>query len=122
MHHWKIEGPKKVNDALASRSTALAIARIGTELLIAGDDRSVRAFNINIKDESRKWDGHKDAVLSVAVSAATRQAASGAYDGEVVLWNIDEGKIIRRFHATPGGVEGKENPPLPRQGEGRGEG
>ena len=79
-------------------------------MLIAGDDRSVRAFNINIKDESRKWDGHKDAVLSVAVSAATRQAASGAYDGEVVLWNIDEGKIIRRFHATPGGVEGKENP------------
>ena len=118
MHHWKIEGPKKVNDSSASRSTALVIARIGTELLIAGDDRSVRAFNINIKDESRKWDGHKDAVLSVAVSAATRQAASGAYDGEVVLWNIDEGKIIRRFHATPGGVEGKENPPLPRQGEG----
>ncbi|MGB1744513.1 MAG: hypothetical protein ACPHL9_06490, partial [Limisphaerales bacterium] len=74
------------------------------------------------KGESRKWDGHKDAVLSVAVSAATRQAASGAYDGEVVLWNIDEGKIIRRFHATPGGVEGKENPPLPRQGEGRGKG
>ena len=27
------------------------------------DDRSVRAFNINIKDESRKWDGHKEAVL-----------------------------------------------------------
>ena len=122
MHHWKIEGPKKVNDSSASRSTALAIARIGTELLIAGDDRSVRAFNINIKDESRKWDGHKDAVLSVTVSAATRQAASGAYDGEVVLWDIDEGKIIRRFQATPGGVEGKENPPLPRQGEGRGKG
>ena len=85
-------------------------------------DRETGAFNINIKDESRKWDGHKDAVLSVAVSAATRQAASGAYDGEVVLWNIDEGKIIRRFHSTPGGVAGKENPPLPRQGEGRGEG
>ena len=102
MHHWKIEGPKKVNDSSSNRGTAMAIARLGTEVLVAGDDRSVRAFNINIKDESRKWDGHKEAVLSVAVSVATRQAASGAYDGEVVLWNIDDGKIIRRFHALPG--------------------
>jgi len=101
MHHWKIEGPKKVNDSPCSRGTALAFARLGTEVLVAGDDHSIRVFNINIKDESRKLDGHKEAVLSVAVSPATRQAASGAYDGEVVLWNIDEGKIVRRFHAMP---------------------
>ena len=91
-----------MNDSSSNRGTAMAIARLGTEVLVAGDDRSVRAFNINIKDESRKWDGHKEAVLSVTVSVATRQAASGAYDGEVVLWNIDDGKIIRRFHALPG--------------------
>jgi WD40 repeat protein len=71
-------------------------------VLVAGDDSSVRAFNINIKDESRKWDGHKEAVVSLAISLVTRQAASGSYDGEVILWNVDDGKVIRRFQATPG--------------------
>jgi len=102
LHRWKIEGPKKVNDSSSSRGTALTLGRLGNEVLVAGDDRSVRAFNINIKDESRKWDGHREAVISLAISPVTRQAASGSYDGEVVLWNVDDGKVIRRFQATPG--------------------
>lgn len=103
LHHWKIEGPKKVNDSSSSRGTALAVARLGTEVLVAGDDHSVRVFNINIKDESRKWNGHREAVLAVTASPVTRQAASGAYDGEIILWNIEDGSIVRRFQATPGG-------------------
>ena len=50
----------------------------------------------------RKLQGHNDWVYSLAISRDGKTIASGSWDGEVKLWNLADGKLIRSFIAAPG--------------------
>ena len=103
IHKWNSIGPKRISDSsLSEKGIPMTIERLGNNVLVAYSDHSVQVININIKDEMIKWDGHREAVLSVAISPNKRIAASGDFDGEVILWHIDDGKIQRRFFPLPG--------------------
>jgi len=46
--------------------------------------------------------GHQDWIYSLAVSRDGRTVASGGWDGEVRLWNLADGKLLRTIIAAPG--------------------
>jgi WD40 repeat protein len=50
----------------------------------------------------RKLQGHNDWIYSLAISRDGKSVASGSWDGEVKLWNLADGKLIRSFIAAPG--------------------
>ena len=58
---------------------------------------------------TRKYEGHKDRVYAVAVSAATGWMASGDHAGEVRLWRLDRGELINRFVAMPPALEWRDS-------------
>jgi WD40 repeat protein len=52
--------------------------------------------------EVKKFAGHNDWVYSVAVHPDTKRIATGCHDGEVRVWNLEDGALVRSFFAAPG--------------------
>jgi serine/threonine protein kinase len=47
--------------------------------------------------ELRRMIGHGDAIYSVRFAADNHQLASGDKDGAVIVWNADDGQVVRRL-------------------------
>ncbi len=70
-------------------------------LFACSADKSVRQFRDNDRGAVRKFDGQTDWVYSVAAHPATKRVASGGYDGQIVVWNLEDGKPVATFLAAP---------------------
>ena len=46
--------------------------------------------------------GHNDWIYALAISPDSKTVASGSWDGEVKLWNLADGKLLRTIIAAPG--------------------
>jgi WD40 repeat protein len=73
----------------------------GKNLIAAGADKSIRVFDLK-GSPIRKLDGHTDWIYALAVSADSKLVASGSWDGEVRLWNLADGKLLKTIVAAPG--------------------
>jgi WD40 repeat protein len=49
----------------------------------------------------KKFAGHRDWVYTVAEHAGRKRLASGSYDGEVRIWNAEDGSTAAAFPAVP---------------------
>lgn len=65
-------------------------------------DKTVRQFAAENRAAVRSYAGHADWIYSLAISEPTRRLATGSYDGEVRVWNLDDGALITTFRAAPG--------------------
>lgn len=101
VHRWQIEdGKTLVKLDLPGISTRLSVER--THAWLGLTDRTVRQLEIATTKLSRQLDGHTAWVTSVSTHAGTNQLVTGAADGEVRLWKLDDGALIRRWVAAPG--------------------
>ncbi|MEW6304172.1 MAG: WD40 repeat domain-containing protein, partial [Verrucomicrobiota bacterium] len=71
-------------------------------LLSTCADKKVRQHHLEDRSLVRTLEGHTDWVYALAVHAPTKCLATGGYDGEVRLWNLDDGKLLTAFKAAPG--------------------
>jgi len=65
-------------------------------------DRTARLHALTGGKLLKTFSGHADWVYSLAYCAANDRLATGSFDGEVRLWNIDDGKTLVKFLAAPG--------------------
>jgi WD40 repeat protein len=73
----------------------------GKNLLAVGGDKMVQIFDA--KGASlRKLQGHNDWIYALAISPDSKTVASGSWDGEVKLWNMADGKLLKTIIAAPG--------------------
>ncbi len=84
-----------------------ALAMSGNSLFAASGDGAVREFDINGLKEVKTYTGHKDWVYSLDYNAGDHRLASGAFNGEVRIWNTDTGECTCRFVAQPGAITKK---------------
>jgi mono/diheme cytochrome c family protein len=72
----------------------------GKILAACSSDKTIRTFdNFAAK---LTLQGHADWVYSFAISPDSKSLASGSWDGEVRLWNLVDGKLIKTIIAAPG--------------------
>jgi len=50
----------------------------------------------------RTLTGHKDCVFALALSPDGNLVASGAWDGEIRIWKVDDGTLVKSFNGSPG--------------------
>ncbi len=70
----------------------------------AGSDGSVRIWNSIDGTETRRFEGHRGAVLDVAFDAGGSRIASVSDDGTVRIWNVLTGKEANVFAHQAGSV------------------
>ena len=84
------------------KRAALALSASGGQLFTAGGDGELRQFDIESAKPVRTYRGHSDWVFAVARAAVGNLVASGAFDGEVRLWDTTTGALQAAFLAAPG--------------------
>ena len=101
LHRWKVA------DAAKTKETGLGgevykLAAAGEFFLTASAENKARQFKAKEHEQVRELAGPKDWVLSVAMHAGTKRIAAGSFDGQVFVWNADDGALVKSFYAAPG--------------------
>lgn len=101
VHRWKIADAAKTKE-IGLGGEAYKLAAAGEFFLTASAENKVRQFKAKEQEQVREYAGPKDWVLSAAMHAGTKRIAGGAFDGQVFVWNADDGAIVTSFYAAPG--------------------
>jgi hypothetical protein len=87
--------------------TRMAFRPETSQLLAASADGTVRVINIENGSIVRQLTGNTEWVYALALSPNGKLAATGSWNGEVRIWEIDSGKKVAVFQASPGLTNGK---------------
>ncbi|MEX2187830.1 MAG: c-type cytochrome domain-containing protein [Pirellulales bacterium] len=98
---WKTADGANVGEIGGFGEEVYKLVNQDGSLFASSADKSVRQFRDNDRGQVRQFDGQNDWVYSVAVHPASKRVASGGYDGQVVVWNLEDGKPIATFLAAP---------------------
>jgi mono/diheme cytochrome c family protein len=75
----------------------LAFAPNGLTVASAGEDRTVRLWDLGAGKERKRFEGHADEVTCLAFSRDGRRLLSGGLDRTLRLWDMDTGKELHCF-------------------------
>ncbi|MBO53217.1 MAG: hypothetical protein CMJ69_20855, partial [Planctomycetaceae bacterium] len=64
-------------------------------------DHTVRIHSLDGK-QIKRFDDHKDWIYSLALDTTNGRLATGSYDGEIRIRNINAGSDVRAFIGSPG--------------------
>jgi WD40 repeat protein len=103
-HRWNMKDAKKTAEYSGWEGDITRLLVSGTNLFSASLDRRVRAHDLESKEIARTFEGHRDAIYSLALHPSSQRLASGSHDGEVRVWNADSGELLLKFIAAPGYV------------------
>lgn len=101
IHRWKIADAAKTSE-LAFGGEVYKITPAGEFFLTSSAEQKVRQFKAKEQAAVREYPGAKDWVLSAAFNAPTKRIAGGTFDGEVKVWNAEDGKEVVTILAAPG--------------------
>jgi WD40 repeat protein len=80
------------------------------------EDTGIRLWHLETGQEIRRFEGHTDAAVQVAISPDGRTALSASNDQSVRLWDLETGAEIRRFEGHAAIVTGVTFSPDGRTG------
>jgi len=95
---WSVDRPRHVTSLLCdAEPQALAVARDSGTLVSGHEDGSVRAWNVESRQERLRLVGHSGIVSAVAVTPDGRRAVSVGHDATVRLWSLTNGEALASF-------------------------
>jgi WD40 repeat protein len=101
VHRWKVEDGKKGAE-IAFGGEVYKLARGADFFFATSADKSVRQYLAEDQKEVRKYEGHSDWALVASYHDGSKRLASGGFDGEVRVWNTEDGAAVVTFLAAPG--------------------
>ena len=88
----------------SSDVNTVVFAADGQKLFTGSDDKTIKAWNLNGKQEIFTLTGHSGWIWAIANSPDNKMLASGSADNTVKLWNPLTGKEIRTLTGHSAGV------------------
>ena len=99
---WAVADAKQARE-IALGGEVFRITMQGDGTAFSGSaDKFARQHNLTNGTEMKKFGPHNDWVYVAVYHAASKRVASGSHDGEVRIWNYDDGKEMAKFIAAPG--------------------
>ena len=100
LHRWAVADGAKVA-GVGVGGEAFQLVRSGDSVWGTSTDRNVRLVTGANNAVAKTLAGHQDWVLSLALSADAKLLASGSLDGEIRLWNCEDGAMKAQWFAKP---------------------
>lgn len=100
LHRWSVEGAKKVADVTLGGTTFKLASGPGF-VLIPSTDKNVHRFELEKNQVAMKYEGNQDWAIATAFHPATGQVASSSVIGEMRLWKLADGALIRNWVGLP---------------------
>ncbi|MEC9001773.1 MAG: c-type cytochrome domain-containing protein [Planctomycetota bacterium] len=101
IHRWKVADGKKSAE-VGFGGEVYKLQRAGEFFVTASADKTVRQFEAKTHKAIRSYAGNADWALATAFHTDSKRIASGGFDGEVHVWNAEDGKPVVKFVAAPG--------------------
>ena len=99
---WTIADSKQVREiALGGEVFRITMQADGTAFS-GSADKFARQHNLTNGAQVKQFGPHEDWVYAASFHAPTKRVASGSHDGQVRIWNYDDGKELIKFIAAPG--------------------
>ncbi len=99
---WNPADGKKIAEIAGFGGEVHEVRVIGDQVYTCSADKTARQFVAADRKAVRTYSGHADYVYALAVHPETKRLATGGYDGEVRIWNTEDGSQINVFFAAPG--------------------
>ena len=100
LHRWEIEGAKKVAEVPVG-GDGTRLVRGADFVLVPSTDKALHRIDLTKNQDTLKYIGHTDWVLSSAFSAKGNLVVSGTANGMIRLWNAADGMLVREIRAAP---------------------
>ncbi len=101
IHIWNAQDGKKVGEIGGPEGEIFQLIATEDRLFCCGSDRLVREYTLSDRKQVRTYAGHQDWVYALALNGESGSLASGSYDGEVRIWDVKTGALLRSFRAIP---------------------
>jgi WD40 repeat protein len=103
LRRWNVSDAKEVQriTGFGDEVFRVAVTRDG-RIFSCSADRKARVHSLADGKLLKTFAGHADWVYSVAYNDVTKRLATGSFDGEVRIWNAEDGKGLVTFLAAPG--------------------
>jgi WD40 repeat protein len=101
IHSWQAHEAKKNGEFPALDGDVLALCVTGSQLFAAGGDKQIHVFGATDRKQIRTLDGHTDWIYTLAWHEGSKRLASGSFDGEIRIWDVEKGKSVSAFRAVP---------------------
>lgn len=101
-HRWNARDGKKTGELTGWDAAPTRLILSSNRLFSAALDRTVREHDLEKKSVVRKFEGARDAVHALTWHVPSQRLAAGTHDGEVLVWNGADGKLLLKFLAAPG--------------------
>lgn len=96
VHRWKTENAQKGGE-FGTGSESLRLGSQGSLCWVAGANKHMRLYDMEKNAEVRAYTGHHEWVLAGDYHAATKRLVGSSHDGEVIIWNMEDGKELGRW-------------------------
>lgn len=103
LRRWNVSDAKEVQriTGFGDEVFRVVVTRDG-RIFSCSADRKARVHSLADGKLLTLFAGHADWVYSVAYNDVTKRLATGSFDGEVRIWNVQNGKGLVTFLAAPG--------------------
>ncbi|HUY32335.1 MAG TPA: c-type cytochrome domain-containing protein [Pirellulales bacterium] len=102
IHVWNPADGNKIADIGGFGGNVFKVLIRGPMVFSCSADKSARQNNAPDRAQVRAFAGHTDWIYALAVNEPTKRLATGSFDGEVRIWNLDDGAQVAAFKAAPG--------------------
>ncbi len=103
LRQWNVADAKEVRRFTGFGDEVFRICLMPDgRLFSCSADRTARLHSLADGKLLKTFAGHADWVYSLGYNDATKRLATGSFDGEVRIWNVDDAKSLVTFLAAPG--------------------
>ena len=102
IHLWNIKDSKKAATIGGIGGEIYKLQLVDGQLFSASADKTARQHKVEDRKQVRVFPDHSDWVFALAVHAPSQRLATGCFDGQVKVWNLEDGSLVSTFVAAPG--------------------